>query len=151
MLFVLTLTLGVSRGANSEQELAPVANASRRFGFVEWGEGERGGEAATWYTVNGRRINFISDATPEAAMSHYDCYTTSEVFLAACDWLSNIVLELIGSRLDMVDGQKEVLMFNPAFNYFGFILRKRAFAIHHHRPSRNNAQPCMHILHRFYV
>ena len=95
MLFVLSLTLGVSRDAtaNSEQELAPVANASRRFGFVEWGEGERGGVAATWYTVNGRRINFISDATPEAAMSHYDCYTTSEVRLAGFHWLSNRLLE----------------------------------------------------------
>ena len=56
---------------------AATATASRRFGFVEWGEA---GGNGTWYTVNGRRINLISDATPEAAMSQYDCYTTSEAF-----------------------------------------------------------------------
>jgi hypothetical protein len=47
---------------------------SQRFGFVEWAEA-----AASW-TVNGVRINFISDATPESGMSDYDCYTTSEAF-----------------------------------------------------------------------
>ena len=65
------LTLSVS-AAN-----APVATAEHRFGFVEWAEAP---DNQTWYTVNGRRINFISDATPEAAMSSYDCYTTSPAF-----------------------------------------------------------------------
>lgn len=55
----------------------PVALAMRRFGFVEWSEAANNG---TWYVVNGRRINFISDATPEAAMSSYDCYSTSPAF-----------------------------------------------------------------------
>lgn len=53
------------------------ATATRRFGFVEWTEAVNND---TWYVVNGRRINFISDATPEAAMSSYDCYTTSPAF-----------------------------------------------------------------------
>jgi hypothetical protein len=45
-----------------------------RFGFVEWGESRDGG----FYTVNGVRINFIGDATPEAGQSDYDAYSTTE-------------------------------------------------------------------------
>jgi hypothetical protein len=52
-----------------------VQSLTRRFGFVEWTEGP------FYYLVNGVRINFISDATPEAAMSDYDCYSTSRAFL----------------------------------------------------------------------
>lgn len=48
---------------------------TRRFGFVEWTEGPY------YYLVNGVRLNFISDATPEAAMSDYDCYSTAPAFL----------------------------------------------------------------------
>lgn len=69
-LHVLALSVTSSSG-----EVA--ATASHRFGFVEWSEAPNN---RTWYTVNGRRINFISDATPEAAMSTYDCYTTSPAF-----------------------------------------------------------------------
>jgi hypothetical protein len=47
----------------------------QRFGFVEWTEGPY------YYLVNGVRINFISDGTPESAMSHYDCYSVSPAFL----------------------------------------------------------------------
>ena len=67
---VLTLSVHDSAGTI-------VAVAEHRFGFVEWAEAPHN---QTWYTVNGRRINFISDATPEAAMSTYDCYTTSPAF-----------------------------------------------------------------------
>ncbi len=70
---ILTLTITPRGGAES----SAVTSAQRRFGFVEWAEAAGNG---TWYTVNGRRINFISDATPEAAMSTYDCYTTSPAF-----------------------------------------------------------------------
>ena len=48
---------------------------TRRFGFVEWTEGPY------YYLVNGVRLNLISDATPEAAMSEYDCYSTAAAFL----------------------------------------------------------------------
>jgi len=48
---------------------------TRRFGFVEWTEGP------FYYLVNGVRINLISDATPEPAMSEYDCYSTAAAFL----------------------------------------------------------------------
>ena len=68
-LHVLALSVTSSSGE--------VATANHRFGFVEWSEASNN---RTWYTVNGRRINFISDATPEAAMSTYDCYTTSPAF-----------------------------------------------------------------------
>jgi len=47
----------------------------QRFGFVEWTEGP------FYYMVNGVRINFISDATPEDAMSDYDSYSTAPAFL----------------------------------------------------------------------
>lgn len=53
----------------------PRQQLTRRFGFVEWTEGPY------YYQVNGVRLNFISDATPEAAMSEYDCYSTSPAFL----------------------------------------------------------------------
>ncbi len=48
---------------------------TQRFGFVEWGE------KRNYYTVNGVRINQISDGTPEPAMSEYDCYSVSPAFL----------------------------------------------------------------------
>lgn len=53
---------------------SPAHARRRRFGFVEWTEGP------AWYLVNGVRINFISDGTPESAMSEYDCYATSPAF-----------------------------------------------------------------------
>ncbi len=52
-----------------------IQTLTRRFGFVEWTEGP------FYYQVNGVRLNFISDATPEAAMSEYDCYATAAAFL----------------------------------------------------------------------
>jgi len=70
---ILTLTVTPKGGTAA----ITATSAERRFGFVEWAEAAGNG---TWYTVNGRRINFISDATPEAAMSTYDCYTTSPAF-----------------------------------------------------------------------
>ena len=81
-LLVLQVTPSRGSGTLTGESAAPAASAAaataeHRFGFVEWAEAPRNG---TWYTVNGRRINFISDATPEAAMSSYDCYTTSPAF-----------------------------------------------------------------------
>jgi hypothetical protein len=49
---------------------------THRFGFVEWRDDLVSGK----WSVNGVGINFISDATPESGMSHYDCYTTSAAF-----------------------------------------------------------------------
>jgi beta-galactosidase/beta-glucuronidase len=51
----------------------------QRFGFVEWSE------ESNYYTVNGVRINMISDGTPEPAMSEYDCYSISPAFLPPTD------------------------------------------------------------------
>ena len=56
-----------------------VDSKTRRFGFVEWGEGPY------YYTVNGVRINQISDGTPEPAMSDYDSYSLSPAFLPPAD------------------------------------------------------------------
>ena len=52
-----------------------VENKRQRFGFVEWTEGP------FYYLVNGVRLNYLSDATPEPGMSAYDCYSTSPAFL----------------------------------------------------------------------
>jgi len=54
-------------------------DATERFGFVEWLEEEH------YYTVNGVRINMVSDGTPESAMSEYDCYAVSSAFLPPTD------------------------------------------------------------------
>ena len=54
----------------------PLHAFAQRFGFVEWRDDLIAGK----WTVNGVGINFISDATPESGMSHYDCYTTSAAF-----------------------------------------------------------------------
>lgn len=47
----------------------------QRFGYVEYGEGPY------YYTINGLRINHISDGTPESGMSEFDCYSVSPAFL----------------------------------------------------------------------
>jgi len=54
-----------------------VDEKNQRFGFVEWSE------ELNYFTVNGVRINMISDGTPEPAMSEYDCYSNSPAFLPA--------------------------------------------------------------------
>ena len=48
---------------------APLSSASARFGLVEHAEG-----GPFYYTLNGVRVNQLSDATPENAMSFYDAY-----------------------------------------------------------------------------
>jgi len=68
----------------------------RRFGFVEWTEGP------AWYLVNGVRVNFISDGTPESAMSDYDCYSTSPAFLRpGCDetWRRYMRMGICANRI----------------------------------------------------
>ena len=62
----LNVTLQQSDGA-------ALSTAARRFGFVEHSEG-----GAFYYTLNGVRINQLSDATPENAMSQYDAYTMND-------------------------------------------------------------------------
>jgi hypothetical protein len=52
--------------------LSTGAASSTRFGFVE--HAEAGGY---YYTLNGVRVNHISDATPENGMSYYDAYSFS--------------------------------------------------------------------------
>jgi len=60
----------------SVKEGATILDAEKqRFGFVEWGEGPY------YYTVNGVRVNHISDATPEPHMTRYDGYTNTPAFL----------------------------------------------------------------------
>jgi hypothetical protein len=59
-----------------------VDTRKQRFGFVEWSE------ESNYYTVNGVRINMVSDGTPEPAMSEYDCYSQSHAFLPPSDTTS---------------------------------------------------------------
>ena len=48
---------------------------SQRFGFCDYAEGPY------YYTINGVRVNNISDATAEGQMSYYDCYSMAPAFL----------------------------------------------------------------------
>ena len=48
----------------------------QRFGFADWRDDLIPGK----WSINGVAVNFISDATPESGMSHYDCYTQSSAF-----------------------------------------------------------------------
>lgn len=50
-----------------------IAAATQRFGFVEHAEGP------FYYTINGVRLNQLSDATPEMGMSYYDAYSSAAV------------------------------------------------------------------------
>ena len=53
-----------------------VVNEHRqRFGFVEWGEGPY------YYTVNGVRVNQISDSTAEGGLSYWNAYSTAPAYL----------------------------------------------------------------------
>lgn len=65
----LNLTL-VSRGGEM------LHTFKQRFGFADWRDDLIPGK----WSINGVAVNFISDATPESGMSHYDCYTQSSAF-----------------------------------------------------------------------
>ena len=66
-LHVLNATLAL-RGA-------PASRASQRFGLVEHAE-----SSSFFYTLNGVRVNHLSDATPENGMSFYDAYANEDAF-----------------------------------------------------------------------
>ena len=53
-----------------------VHSFEQRFGFADWRDDLIPGK----WSINGVAVNFISDATPESGMSHYDCYTQSSAF-----------------------------------------------------------------------
>ena len=76
-LHVLSLTVDSAETPAADSSVGDSV-VKHRFGFVEWSEAAP--DEGTWFLVNGRRINFVSDATPEAAMSSYDCYTNSPAF-----------------------------------------------------------------------
>jgi hypothetical protein len=55
---------------------------TRRFGFVQFAEGPPGESGEPWYyTVNGVRVNNISDSTCEPQMSYFDTYSVAPAFL----------------------------------------------------------------------
>ena len=58
----------------------PASTGSVRFGFVEHAA------RAYFWTLNGVRVNHLSDATPENGMSYYDAYAFSGSFIAQNPW-----------------------------------------------------------------
>jgi hypothetical protein len=88
------------------------ARASQRFGFVQHAEGP------FYYTLNGVRINQLSDATPEMGMSYYDAYTHaafSPASAAADTWSRYMRVGMTTNRIhqstptqEMMDAADEV-------------------------------------------
>jgi len=93
---------------------------TQRFGFVEWRDDQIVGK----WSVNGVAINFISDATPEAGMSHYDCYSESTAFNtikgAKETWLRYMRLGIHANRIHQSTPTQTMLM---AADEVGFVLR----------------------------
>ena len=93
---------------------------SQRFGFVEWRDDLIPGK----WTVNGVAINFISDATPESGMSHYDCYSQSTAFNtiegAKESWRRYMRLGIHANRIHQ-STPTEIML--EAADEVGFVLR----------------------------
>lgn len=73
-LHFLNLTLATAVAAPGGAAAPPPAAASQRFGTVELLEG------SFFYTLNGVRLNQLSDATPENGASFYDQYAQPASF-----------------------------------------------------------------------
>jgi hypothetical protein len=97
----------------------PVSFASKRFGFVEHKE-----SSSFFYSINGVRINFLSDATPENGMSYYDCYANEGAFGsqggARETWRRYMRLGLTANRIHQSTPTQEML---NAADEVGFLLK----------------------------
>ena len=107
--------LALSDGAG-----APLA--TRRFGWVEHGA------AAYYWTINGVRVNHLSDATPEAGMSFYDAYSASAAFAAGAggaaeSWRRYMRLGLTSNRIHQSTPTQAML---DAADEVGFLLKPEA-------------------------
>jgi hypothetical protein len=94
--------------------------AARRFGFVEHREG-----GAFFYTLNGVRVNQLSDATPENGGSTYDAYTEQSAAwgaggAAAESWRRMMRLGLTSARVHQSTPTPAML---DAADEVGFLLK----------------------------
>lgn len=96
-----------------------ISLSSERFGFVVHAE-----SSSYYYTLNGIRINFLSDATPENGMSFYDCYSNKEAFGseggAQETWRRYMRLGISSNRIHQSTPTKAML---NAADEVGFLLK----------------------------
>jgi hypothetical protein len=98
--------------------LSTGAVASARFGFVE-----HAASAPYYYTLNGVRVNHLSDATPENGMSFYDAYAISGGFFSASPrevWRSYMRAGVTSNRLHQSTPTEAML---AAADEVGFLLK----------------------------
>lgn len=97
----------------------PVSFASQRFGFVEHKE-----STTFFYTINGIRINYLSDATPENGMSFYDCFANEAAFGsqggARESWRRYMRLGITANRIHQSTPTQDML---NAADEVGFLLK----------------------------
>jgi hypothetical protein len=132
----LTASVTVSGGRGAATGADPAAAtpvvASHRFGFVEHAEG-----GPFYYTLNGVRVNQLSDATPEQGMSSYDAYVSPAFATpdAARDsWGRYLTLGLTSNRIHQSTPTQVML---DAADEVGFLLKPES-------PSRGcfGYEPC---------
>lgn len=97
--------------------LSSGASSSTRFGFVEH-------SARTFFwTLNGERVNHISDATPENGMSFYDAYAFSGSYFATSPrdvWRQYMRVGITSNRIHQSTPTEELL---DAADEVGFLLK----------------------------
>ena len=103
-------------GGGAPPACDPSASATR-FGFVEHGQ------ATYYYTLNGVRVNHISDATPENGMSFYDAYSAPASHFAQAPgdaWRRYMALGLTSLRVHQSTPTEALLL---AADEAGFLLK----------------------------
>lgn len=97
----------------------PVTSSSHRFGVVTHAEGP-----TYYYTLNGARINQISDATPENGMSFYDAYADERAFGSSGgaqeSWRRYMLLGITSNRIHQSTPTPAML---NAADEVGFLLK----------------------------
>jgi len=98
---------------------AAVSSAAQRFGLVEHAE-----SSSFFYTLNGVRVNHLSDATPENGMSMYDAYANEGAFGAGGgareSWRRYMRLGITANRIHQSTPTQAML---DAADEVGFLLK----------------------------
>jgi hypothetical protein len=91
--------------------------SATRFGFVEHGA------ARYFYTLNGLRVNHLSDATPENGVSYYDAYSAPASYLASSPggaWRRYMAVGMTSNRIHQSTPTEAML---DAADEVGFLLK----------------------------
>ena len=97
--------------------LSTGATSSTRFGFVEHNS------STYFYTLNGARVNHLSDATPENGMSYYDAYAFTGSFFTTNPrdvWKNYMSLGITSNRIHQSTPTEDML---NAADEVGFLLK----------------------------